>query len=131
MKREKIPNSVSLAEYVKNERKRRSLSASDLERNSCGAISDSYISRIESGQVTNVSPEKLDALAKGLGVPADDVYRVARGLPPFDPNEKFEILAETFDGRELSKSDWLEIEAVVRTLIKHKKSKRGSENPET
>ena len=55
---------MSLAEYVKSERQKRGLSAVDLERNSGGAISDSYVSRIESGQVTNVSPEKLDALAK-------------------------------------------------------------------
>jgi transcriptional regulator with XRE-family HTH domain len=130
MKRVKLPGSMSLAEYVKSERKKRGLTAVDLERNSGGEISDSYVSRIESGQVTNVSPEKLDALAKGLGVPADDIYRIARGLPPFDPNDKFEILAEAFDGRDLSKSDWLEIELVLRTLIEHKKNKQESEDPE-
>ena len=130
MKRVKLPGSMSLAEYVKSERKKRGLTAVDLERNSGGEISDSYVSRIESGQVTNVSPEKLDALAKGLGVPADDIYRIARGLPPFDPNDKFEILAEAFDGRDLSKSDWLEIELVLRTLVEHKKNKQESEDPE-
>ncbi len=131
MKRDQNKSSLLLAEFLKSERKKRKLSAVDVERNSGGAISDSYISRIENGEVTNVSPEKLDALAKGLGIPEDDLYRAARGLPPIDPDDKFEIFAETFDGKELSKSDWLEIEVVLRSLIEHKKLRKESENPET
>lgn len=128
MKRDRNQTSPTLAEFIKTERKKRKLSAVDIERNSGGAISDSYISRIENGEVTNVSVEKLDALAKGLGVSDEDVYRAARGLPPVDPEDRLEMFAETFDGKELSKFDWLEIEAIVRTIIEQKKLRKERES---
>ena len=80
--------------------------ATEVERNSGGKISDSYILRIENGQVANVSHDKLDALAEGLQVPHDEVHRIARGLSPEAPKEKLEILAETFDGSDLTEKDW-------------------------
>ena len=110
-----------LAEYVRKTRLAKRFTATEVERNSGGKISDSYISRIENGQVTNVSFDKLEALAEGLQVPRDEVFRIARGLSPEAPKEKLEILAETFDGRDLTESDWAEIEAVVRVLIEQKR----------
>ena len=114
--------SKQLAEYVKETRLGKRFTTTEVERNSGGKISDSYISRIEAGQVTNVSLDKLDALAEGLQVPRDEVHRIARGLSPEAPKEKLEILAETFDGRDLTERDWAEIEAVVRVLIEQKRS---------
>jgi transcriptional regulator with XRE-family HTH domain len=116
--------SISLPEFVRNIRAEKRLSVTDVERNSGGEISDSYVSRIESGIVANVSPEKLDALAKGLGISTDVIYRVARGLPAEKPIDRLEILAETFDGQDLSESDWVEIEAVLKSLIEAKKARR-------
>lgn len=112
---------VSLAEFVRAKRAEKKISAGDVERNSGGRISDAYVLRIENGQVANVSPEKLDALADGLGVSADDIYRIARGLPPEKPKERLEILAETFGGEDLTEQDWAEIEAVLKTMIEQKK----------
>jgi transcriptional regulator with XRE-family HTH domain len=112
---------VTLAENVKATRVEKGLSARDVQRNSGGRISDAYVLRIEYGQITNVSPEKLDALADGLGISADEVYRIARGLPPETAKDRLEIMAEAFDGRELTEQDWAEIEAVVKTLIEQKK----------
>ena len=115
---------ISLAEFVKKKRAEMRLSTTDVERRSGGRISDSYISRIENGHIHNVSPNKLDALAEGLGVPVDELYRVARGLDPEGSKEKLEILAESFNGKSLTESDWQEIEAVVKVLVEQKKAFR-------
>ena len=112
----------TLAEYVKRIRSEKNFSLTDVERNSDGEISSSYISHIETGRVANVSPDKLDALAKGLKIAADEIYRVARGLSPEKPHDRLEILAESFNGQELSESDWMEIEAVLKTMIEQKKA---------
>jgi transcriptional regulator with XRE-family HTH domain len=114
----------ALAEFVRRTRHEKKLSTKDVETNSDGEISDSYVSRIESGIVANVSPGKLNALAKGLQIPADTLYRVARGLPAERPKERMEILAEAYDGQDLSESDWAEIEAVIKTMIDSKKAKK-------
>jgi transcriptional regulator with XRE-family HTH domain len=72
-------NQESLADYVRRVRSEKNLSTPDVERQSGGRITDAYVSRIENGYVKNVSPEKLQALAKGLGVPEDEIFAVARG----------------------------------------------------
>lgn len=72
-------NQESLADYVRRVRNEKDLSTPDIERQSGGRITDAYVSRIENGYVKNVSPEKLQALAKGLGVPEDEIFAVARG----------------------------------------------------
>jgi transcriptional regulator with XRE-family HTH domain len=115
---------LTLAEYVRRARVDRKLSTIDVERESGGRISSSYVSRIENGMIANVSPEKLDALAAGLGIPAEDLYRVARGLSPERPKERLEMLAETFGGDELTERDWAEIEAVVKTMIEQKRQRK-------
>ena len=115
---------LSLSKFVRDTRLEKHLSAGDVERNSGGRISDAYVLRIESGNVANVSPEKLDALADGLGIPVDQIYRVARGLPQETPKERLEILAETFGGQNLTEQDWAEIEGVLKFLINQRKAIR-------
>jgi transcriptional regulator with XRE-family HTH domain len=116
----------ALAEYVRKTRLGKRLSTIEVERNSGGKISDSYVSRIERGEYANVSIDKLDALAEGLQVTPEEIHRIARGLSPEGPKEKLEILAETFDGSDLTEADWAEIEAVVRVLIEQKRSVRSA-----
>lgn len=43
-------------------------------------ITHSYISKIVSGAASNISVEKLRALAAGLGRPEEEVFAVARGV---------------------------------------------------
>ena len=69
----------SLADFVRRVRSEKGLSTPEVERQSGGRITDAYVSRIENGYVKNVSPEKLQALAKGLGIPEDEIFAVARG----------------------------------------------------
>jgi transcriptional regulator with XRE-family HTH domain len=69
----------SLADYVRRVRGEKRLSLANVSQISGGQITRSHISRIENGELTNVGLEKLRALAKGLGVPEDEVFAVARG----------------------------------------------------
>jgi transcriptional regulator with XRE-family HTH domain len=69
----------SLADYVQRVRNEKNLSLMDVSRRSGGLIANAHISRIENGWVKSVGIEKLRALAKGLGVPEDEIFSVARG----------------------------------------------------
>lgn len=69
----------SLGDYVQRIRNERNLSLMDVSRRSGGLIANAHISRIENGWVKSVGIEKLRALAKGLGVPEDEIFAVARG----------------------------------------------------
>jgi transcriptional regulator with XRE-family HTH domain len=109
-----------LPDYVRRIREEKGLSTGDVEARSLNTISDAYILRIEKGYVRNVSPEKLRALAQGLGVDEDEIFRIARGLDPA-PETLIEMMAETFGGHDLSHSDWEEIEAVIKALVQQKK----------
>lgn len=73
----------NLGDFVRRSRLDKGFSTTDVERHSrsggAKGISDAYVTRIENGYVTNVSPEKLRALAKGLQVSEDELFAVARG----------------------------------------------------
>lgn len=73
---------VTLAEFVQRTRNEKGFSLTDVQRQSGGQITDAYVSRIENGHILNVSPKKLQALAKGLQVPEDEIFNIARGKPP-------------------------------------------------
>ena len=55
------------------------LSSYEVERRSLNEISQSQVSRIRNGQVTNPSPARLQALSKGLGVAEEEIFAVVRG----------------------------------------------------
>ena len=115
----------TLKDYVRRVRAAKNLSAVDVESRSLNNISDAYVLQIESGVARNPSPEKLKALAKGLGVPEDEVFRVARGQPA-EPSNVYEIMAQTFGGGSLSNADWYEIESVIRTMIETKERAKSN-----
>jgi transcriptional regulator with XRE-family HTH domain len=69
----------SLADYVRRMRHEKDLSLADVSERSGNRIGRTHINRIENGELTNVGFDKLRALAKGLGVPEEEVFAVARG----------------------------------------------------
>jgi transcriptional regulator with XRE-family HTH domain len=71
----------TLAEYVTRIMQEKKLRPKDVERRSSGEIDDAYVIKIMKGITTNPSISKTQALAKGLGVDEDELFRVARGLP--------------------------------------------------
>jgi len=68
-----------LPDYIRRIRSEKGLSTADVEKKSGFTVTDGYVSHIENGRVRNVSPEKLRALSKGLGVSEDEIFAVARG----------------------------------------------------
>lgn len=91
----------TLADYVRRVRHAKRLTLHDVEKNSGGGITNSYTSRIENGYVTNVTPEKLQALAKGLGVSEQEIFDVARGKVAENGLESSDFAALYYEYSEL------------------------------
>jgi transcriptional regulator with XRE-family HTH domain len=92
---------LDLGDFVKLTMRRKGLTLRDVERNSGGKITDGYVSGIINGEAKNLTVEKLKALAAGLGVEADDLFKAACGSPnqldqqaiAFDPSHSLMILS--------------------------------------
>lgn len=107
----------SLADYIRRVRQEKGLSLNQVRVHSGYKIANSYISRIENGEVTNVGLEKLRLLAKGLGVVEDEIFAVARGIS-LSTREVFDseiyLMLKGYD--ELSDMDKAELLPTVRML---------------
>lgn len=107
--------SENLADYVRRARTAKGLSTTDVESASriggAKGISDAYVTRIENGYVTNVSPDKLHALAKGLGVSEDELFAVARGrsIKPRKPLSPVDLPPEIAADVEMMVSMFVDI----------------------
>ena len=71
----------SLPKYVQRVMKERGLKPKDVERRSGGKIVDAYVTKIARGSTKYPSVVKLQALAEGLGVDEEELFRIARGAP--------------------------------------------------
>jgi len=83
-----------LCNYVRRILKEKEMTFSDVERRSEKSISDSYVHGISSGNIRNLSLDKLSALARGLGVTETQLFFAGCGLSLTD--------LEEFDGSELA-----------------------------
>jgi transcriptional regulator with XRE-family HTH domain len=80
----------TLADFVRRTRLAKGLSCADVEKQSARGgrkISGAHVNRIENGQARQVGPEGLQALARGLGVPLDEIWSRVTGKMPTDPNK--------------------------------------------
>jgi transcriptional regulator with XRE-family HTH domain len=68
------------SEYVRRVMKLKGLTQKDVQRMSGGRITDGYVASVTTGRATNLSVEKIKALADGLGVHADTLFHVACGV---------------------------------------------------
>jgi transcriptional regulator with XRE-family HTH domain len=75
------PSGETLAKYVARIIQEKDLKHHEIKRMSGGGITDGYVRGILTGKAKNLSVQKLKALARGLGVSEDEIFRVARGLP--------------------------------------------------
>ncbi|HEV7844068.1 MAG TPA: helix-turn-helix domain-containing protein [Pyrinomonadaceae bacterium] len=70
-----------LADYVRRVMKQKQLKLRDVERRAGGEITNGYISGIINGRISNISLEKLKALAKGLEVDVYELFSAAMDEP--------------------------------------------------
>lgn len=118
----------SLADYVKRIRIGARLSLSEVGRQSARSgykIAGSYVSRIENGIARNPSKDKLLGLAKGLGVPEEEVFAVARGKSLEDPSAIEQKLLAYF--RELPRERQEDFMRIVEAL--HRRHSVKALNP--
>ena len=73
-----------LSEYVKRVMKLKGLTQKDVQRMSGNRITDGYVASITTGRASNLSVDKLMALADGLGVDSDELFHVASGVQQVD-----------------------------------------------
>ena len=113
----------TLGDFVRRTRNEKGISTLDVERLSNYEISDGYVSRIENNGVKNVSPEKLTALAKGLGVTEEEIFAIARGKKPNEQaknEERFIQLGIRFNalkGQNKMKAEFL-VETIEREIAR-------------
>lgn len=86
-----MPQSVEklLTEFVGRVMIEKDLSSREVSRRArrpSGGIDPSYVNKIRNGSIdTTPSPQKLQALARGLGVPEDELFDLVRGIPASRP----------------------------------------------
>lgn len=73
------PSKESLQAYVLRQLREKGLSFKDVQRRSRARISAGYIGDVVQGIATNLTVDKLQALALGLGVSEDEIFNIARG----------------------------------------------------
>lgn len=118
-----------LADYIRRIINEKDLTLREIEERSGGAITHGYISKILSRAVTNLSVEKLQALAKGLGISEEVVFAVARGKAlDGDPEfEKSEIAALFYDYKDLTEEDQKDLRVIWEMLgVEIKRRKKTS-----
>jgi transcriptional regulator with XRE-family HTH domain len=105
----------TLDKYVRRVLKEKELTLSAVERQAGGDISDSYVASITTGNVKNLSLEKLKALARGLGVTEREIFAVACGVPlPIEEDFQKTDFAELFyKYKRLSEEDKKQMQPIL------------------
>lgn len=120
----------SLGEFVQRIMRKKDLSLREVQNRASkkGTIAASYISRIITGKVRNLSVDKIEVLAEGLGVDPLEVFVAsygaqslfARGIDPFRLLDTMQKVIHNPDSLELLEA-WLRLspeqQVKVRTLI--------------
>ena len=71
--------SETLDAYVRRALRVKGLTLNEVAQRAGGEISRGYISEISRGNYTSLTVRKLQALARGLDVPEDELFAIARG----------------------------------------------------
>ncbi len=115
----------TLGDFVSRIRNEKGLSCTDVSERSARfgePISASYVNRIENKQIKNPSPDRLRALAHGLGIPAEDLLARAAGLvAPGGQSEEHQLVTRF---RELSPDLRVIVLQIVNMLHSEQSSRR-------
>lgn len=116
----------TLAEFVGRIRREKGLSCADVERQSARGgqkIAASYVNRIENGLKNRPTADRLQALARGLGIPVDELWARASGSAPSDVGEVEERRLVTMF-RELPRDRRRDLLNILESL--HRDHRRSS-----
>lgn len=104
-----------LADYVRRQIRDKDLSYRQVAQRSGGEISHATVSDIINGRITNPSTNTLVALSKGLGVPVEEIFAVARGKSPTeDPEYRNWKYAALFDdAKKLTPEQMAKFETIM------------------
>lgn len=112
-----MKNTEKLADFVRAVMLEKSLSTYDVQKASHNRITAATVTKIVNNEIKSSGVETLAALAVGLGVPEDNIFRVARGLPPDEPLDRFEIYAEAFNAADFTPDEWRIMEDYFREHV--------------
>jgi transcriptional regulator with XRE-family HTH domain len=125
----------TLSEYVNRIMRQKGLSQKEVAERS-GNIAKGYVSEIASGNVTNLSVDKLHALAKGLDVDVMELCAVSCGVEysatGFDPLVFLDLMQRVLANADiveihqnllrLTKKERQAVLEVIRKILKDKKA---------
>lgn len=127
----RIKDSVTLAEYVSGLMNDQGLSLRDVEdkskRGGMKGITKSYINKIRNGFVTNPSPDKLKALARGIDRPEEEIFDIVLGLDAVPQDFERKLLYEAAGAEnwtEQQKERFLQAVSAVAAGIRAERHKR-------
>ena len=86
----------ALSEYVARVMEEKDLAPAEVSRLSGGEITGAYVRGLARGSSSNPSVSKLKALARGLDVDEDNLFRIARGLNQTDKDKSEEDRSRYF-----------------------------------
>lgn len=114
-----------LGDFISRIRNAKGLSCTDVSQQSARfgePISASYVNRIENKRIKDPSPDRLRALAHGLGIPAEDVLARAAGLVASgDQSEELRLVTRF---RELSPDRRVDVLNIVDMFHSEQSSRR-------
>lgn len=114
-----------LGDFISRIRNEKGLSCTDVSKQSARfgkPISASYVNRIENKRIKDPSPDRLRALAHGLGIPAEDLLARAAGLvTPGDQSEELHLVTRF---RELSADRRVVVLNIVEMFHSEQSSRR-------
>jgi transcriptional regulator with XRE-family HTH domain len=134
--------SETLSQFVQTIMRQKGLSIHDVHRraSSKGNIAPSYISRITTGKVRNLTVDKVEILAEGLGVDPFEVFAASYGsqaltVNGIDPLRLLDIMqkaVDVSDSLEILES-WLKLspenQLKVKNFIRKLSPKPNSKKP--
>lgn len=114
------PNSIiganeELSRYVKRVMDEKKLSLRDVQRRSGDRITQGYVGALVKGKYGNPTIQKLKALARGLGVDEEEVFRAARGASRARKAKERRAPAEVLEVLDLMKE--VAQNAIVKTIL--------------
>ena len=109
---------LNLSEYTRRIAQERRLSCYEVSKRSGGKVSKSTVNNILAGRCGGITIEKLKALAQGLGVSEEEIFKIAIGVRDEEDGEqqasKFADLSSKF--KKLLQEDAREVSTLLEVI---------------